>query len=101
MSEDNAQRNSATRAADDEPPSEKLLPFDVSHVDTAAVDSLSAEALKAALRSVMRPAPGDIRAQHTNNSPGTPSFGQHNNSGGGSHSNNSPGTPSFGQHNNR
>lgn len=101
MSEDDTFRSNSTSAGD-EPPSKELLPFDVSHMDAAAVDRLNAEALKAALRSVLRPSRDDTRAQHSNNAPGTPRFGQHNNrGGGGGHSNNSPGTPAFGQHNNR
>jgi len=73
-----------TRPADSDPPSRRLLPFDVSHVDLSNVDALSAEALKDAVRSVLRVSRETVaQTNFTNSKPGTPdwsSFNSHSNS---------------------
>jgi hypothetical protein len=67
-----------------DPPSRSLLPFDVSNVDLANLGALGAEALRDAVRSVMRTSPESMaKSSFSNTSPGTDSwssFNSHNNS---------------------
>jgi len=84
MSADKSTAKQSPKPIHVDPPSRGLLPFDVSSVDLSNLGALGVEALRDAVRSVMRTAPDSVaKSSFTNTSPGTDSwssFNSHNNS---------------------